>query len=684
MTSSETELKDLILPVSVVAVVGIMIFPLPSAALDVLLMCNISFSLVLLLSSVYLSQPEKFTSLPTILLLSTLFRLGLNISTTRRLLSGGSVPDIVVTFGNFVVYGNFTVGVVIFSIITIVQFLVISKGAERVAEVAARFTLDAMPGKQMSIDADLRAGILNLSEAKERRRELQREAKLYGALDGAVKFVKGDAIAGLLITIINIVGGLIVGVIQQNLSLAEAAARYTLFTIGDGLVSQIPALLVAVSAGITVTRVSDREGELLGRDMLGQLSKEPQALGTTAAVLLLLSFVPGLPLLPFMSMAGILALGARRVRQRGKKCEKGTEQTNFHAQIFSGAALRITVEAAYLLQKEEVFPRMVQKLRRDIFEQWGVIVPDLQFDIDRNKEGVCTGIYLNGIEMLSVSKASESVEGGTSGSYGEQVISALQGFFIEHLSELVNDTQTRMLLDLHQTTAEDLINSVVPEVLSVTALTTLLRQLIIESVSVRSLVIILQAIAEYRLCSKDAMGKVIRFPGVKFRASGQLKGEEQQWLNEGAEMLAVVRIALKRFISRTLADEHLRIKVWMLNREIDHLLGNTSFADVPLDPDIVQALASCVGEARRRQSSSAPVVIVSSKYARQLLAGILREEFDDVKVVAVEELCNEVRLQVLGEVSAGEIIVGEESTSPASSEDADQSKKAGELKRAAA
>ena len=242
------QLRDLLLPLILLLVVGMMIFPLPVLLLDFLLVCNITLSLSLLLGSVYLLEPERFTSLPTVLLLATLFRLGLNISTTRQVLGEGTAPDVVAAFGRVVISGNLVVGIVIFLIVALVQFLVIAKGAERVAEVAARFTLDAMPGKQMAIDADIRAGILSLSEARDRRKDLQRGSRLYGALDGAMKFVKGDAIAGLIITGINMVGGFFVGIVQRGLDVFTAAHRYTIFTICDGLVSQLPALLTAVAA----------------------------------------------------------------------------------------------------------------------------------------------------------------------------------------------------------------------------------------------------------------------------------------------------------------------------------------------------------------------------------------------------------------------------------------------------
>jgi len=254
------QMNKVLLPLTVISVVAMILFPLPYQLLDIMLAANFAFCIILLLSSLFVSESDRFTSLPTILLLSTLFRLGLNISSTRLILSGSAVPDMIIAFGQFVVAGSTIVGLVIFAIISIIQFVVIAKGSERVAEVAARFTLDAMPGKQMSIDADMRAGLLSLSEAREKRRELHRESKLYGALDGAMKFIKGDAIVGLLIIIVNISAGFLIGVIRDGMPVFKALERYTLLTIGDGLVSQIPAVLVSIAAGIVITRVSEKRG----------------------------------------------------------------------------------------------------------------------------------------------------------------------------------------------------------------------------------------------------------------------------------------------------------------------------------------------------------------------------------------------------------------------------------------
>ena len=316
--------SDIILAVVVVSIVGMMIVPLPTPLLDVLLTFNISLSVIILLISLYIPQALRITVFPTLLLITTMYRLSLTISTTRLILLTGNPGDVVRSFGQFVVAGNYVVGAVIFIILVVVNFIVIAKGSERVAEVAARFTLDAMPGKQMSIDADLRAGSIDMDEGKKKRRDLERESALFGAMDGAMKFVKGDAIAGIIVTVVNIVGGLTIGVLQKNMSVADAAKKYTLLTIGDGLVGMIPAILISTAAGIIVTRVGgEEEGAHLGKDVAQQLTAYPKAIAIAAGMLIVLGLIPGLPTIPFILLGGGAGAGAYLMLKRQKKLESG-------------------------------------------------------------------------------------------------------------------------------------------------------------------------------------------------------------------------------------------------------------------------------------------------------------------------------------------------------------------------
>ncbi|MFT4538953.1 MAG: type III secretion protein V [Planctomycetota bacterium] len=314
--------SDLILAIGVVVIIGLLIVRIPPQAMDYFLAINISLGFVVLMVSLYVKDALKVPSFPTILLLTTLFRLALNVSTTRLILLEADAGAVIQTFGQFVVGGNFVVGAVVFLVLVIVQFVVIAKGSERVAEVAARFTLDAMPGKQMSIDADLRNGLVDAAGARLKRQELERESKLYGAMDGAMKFVKGDAIAGIIISIVNILGGLVIGVMQQGMALGEAAEVYSLLTIGDGLVSQIPALLISISAGLIVTRVAssdeddasgDAAGGSLARDLLDQVTANPKGLAIAASIMLLIGITgptTGFPMPPFLGMGALMGVMA--------------------------------------------------------------------------------------------------------------------------------------------------------------------------------------------------------------------------------------------------------------------------------------------------------------------------------------------------------------------------------------
>src|SRR4051812_43695880 len=307
--------SDLLLAIAVMGILVVLIFPLPAVLLDLLLAVSIIVSVLILMTSLFVEKPLEFTVFPTILLIATMLRLALNLASTRLILSHGhegtaAAGHVIEAFGHFVMGGNFVIGVIVFAILIIVNFVVITKGSGRIAEVAARFTLDAMPGKQMAIDADLSAGLVDEKEAKRRRKELEEESSFYGAMDGASKFVRGDAIAALLITFINVVGGIIIGVAQQGVTFGEAAQSYTLLSVGDGLVSQVPALIVSTAAGLLVSKAGVRGAA--DKAFGVQFSTHPKALGMSAAVMGLIAFLPGIPMLPFLALAGGSAWMARK------------------------------------------------------------------------------------------------------------------------------------------------------------------------------------------------------------------------------------------------------------------------------------------------------------------------------------------------------------------------------------
>lgn len=616
-------MRDIVLPLAVMSAIGMMILPLGPFVLDMGLSLNICLSLLLLLSTLYLSEPEKFTALPSLLLLSTLFRLGLNVATTRQILTHAEAPSVVEAFGNFVVEGNVLVGAVVFLIITVVQFLVIAKGAERVAEVAARFTLDAMPGKQMSIDADIRAGILSLSEAREKRLELQSESKLYGALDGAMKFVKGDAIAGLIIITLNLLAGFVLGVCQHGLSLAEAARRYTLFTVGDGLVSQMPALLTATAAGVAVTRVGGKAGEYASRDMLRQLGNEPQGLLLAALLMLALALMPGLPAFNFLLLGALLAYAYLSSR-RSKRLQPAAMEQEYRPKISHHLSLRLGVNALSVLKQEGSLPSLMKKLRSEFFETQGLLLPEASFEVSEELEQV--EILFKGVKVETLLVDGPQTKDGL----GEFLLRSLRRVLERYKAELIDDTQTRIILEAHQGQCEDLINQVVPKLITVTALTKLLRALVEEGVSVCNLAVILQAVSEYD-CRELSPG-----------AAGSSSTEE---------LLQYVRIALRRSISHSVTTVDWKLKAWVLAPELDRLCGGATV----LNPDLVDVLEREVSELPLAEQKP---VLLSTRLSRRAVWKILKQR---AVVLAVDELSEEVQLEVLGEINLPAIAGARES-----------------------
>ncbi len=409
--------NDLLLAFILVCIIFMMILPLPTPLVDLLIAINLTLTVILLMAAVYLSEVTQLSAFPSMLLLTTLFRLALSITTTRLILLQGDAGEIVETFGKFVVGGNLIVGMVVFLILTIVNFMVITKGSERVAEVSARFSLDAMPGKQMSIDSDMRAGMIELDEAKRRRNKLEQESQLYGAMDGAMKFVKGDAIAGLIIIAVNLVGGISIGMFQRGLDAGEALHLYALLTIGDGLIAQIPALFVSITAGFIVTRVATEESMDLGTDIAGQLVNQPKGLMVTASILVIFALIPGFPTLIFLALAAISGAGGFFIaRQRTRRSEsqrssqmpalapalapEGTaprfpDEDEFDSspveQVNFALTVPLIVDIAASVRnsiRPEKLDREVARVRRALYFDLGVPFPGIHLRLNENlKEG---------------------------------------------------------------------------------------------------------------------------------------------------------------------------------------------------------------------------------------------------------------------------------------------------------
>jgi type III secretion protein V len=430
---------DLVIGILVLVAVVMMIIPLPTPVVDLLITCNIAVSVLILLTAIYIVRPIEFSSLPSVILLATLFRLAITITTSRLVLLQADAGDIINAFGSFVIGGNLAVGLVIFLIITIAQFVVITKGSERVAEVAARFSLDALPGKQMSIDSDLRSGDINQAEARLLRRSLERESHLYGAMDGAAKFVKGDAIASVVVILVNLLGGFAVGTMQHGMSLATAAETYSLLTVGDGLVAQIPALLVSVAAGIVVTRVGSEERRDLGADIIAQLVNNPRALGLAAAIVLGLAFIPGFPAPAFLAAAVAFAAAAFFVHQRTlaavNGADRGQGQATDTRKLDGSASLgEISKNGAADAETSQPRARLIvfvgrelvgavptvdfngctERVRQQLLGELGVIVPPVQLCADSAVEPYGFHIDLEGVPVAEGEIPADGllVEGG--------------------------------------------------------------------------------------------------------------------------------------------------------------------------------------------------------------------------------------------------------------------------------
>ncbi|MCK5009710.1 MAG: flagellar biosynthesis protein FlhA, partial [Deltaproteobacteria bacterium] len=551
--------SDVMMAVGMVGILVIMIIPIPTICMDIFLSFNITLSVVVLLVAMYTLKPLDFSVFPSLLLVATLFRLSLNVASTRLILLHGNegitaAGQVIKAFGSFVVGGNYVVGLVVFLILVIINFVVITKGATRIAEVAARFTLDAMPGKQMSIDADLNAGIITDAEARMRRSDISREADFYGAMDGASKFVRGDAIAGIVITLVNILGGLIIGVLQQGMSLSAAAQNYTLLTIGDGLVSQIPALVVSTAAGIVVTRAASEAH--LGNEMIDQLTKHPRAITIASAVIVFFGFVPGLPTLPFI-MLGSLAGGVayttfkskravmtkrEEEREEGKK-GKGVEQVEallpldlLELEVGYGLIPLVDTE-----QGGELLER-VKSIRRQLALDMGVIVPPMHIrdnlqlkpnqysiiikgveiaggelmpgyclamnpgDVKAEIEGIPTKEPAFGIPALWVGekdKEKAQIAGYTVVDLSTVIATHISEVLKIHAYELLGRQEVQALVDNLAIERPKVIEELIPNLLSLGAIQKVLQNLLREQVSIRDLLTIVETLADYAPITKN-------------------------------------------------------------------------------------------------------------------------------------------------------------------------------------
>ncbi len=550
--------SDILVAVMILGIVFLIIIPLSPGIMDVLLIVNISLSLMMLLVTLYLKRTLDFSTYPTVLLIITLFRLALNISSTRLILgNGGEAGNVIKAFGNFVVGQNIVVGLVVFLIIVVVQFVVITKGAERVAEVAARFTLDAMPGKQMAIDADLSSGLINEAQARERRSDIQREADFYGAMDGASKFVKGDAIVGIIITLINIIGGILVGLLGgSGMSFDEVISVYTLATVGDGLCSQIPALLISTATGIIVTRAATKDS--FGQDVSKQLFSQPYVFFILGGMLALIGFIPGLPT-PFFLIAAIILpiigiVKRNNARKREEAAVRDTEETTaaekrkpesvtslLHVDLIEmefGYGLISLVDAS---QGGDLLDRVVM-IRRQCALDLGIIVPIVRLrdnvqlgtreyvikikgievakgevmpdhylalkpdDVDEPIEGIDTIEPTFGLPAVWITEANREkaeLKGYSTIDVPSVISTHLLEVIKRHADELMGRQQVQTIIDNLKRQQPALVEEVVPKMFSVGEVQKVLANLLREGISIRDIATILETLGDYGMITKD-------------------------------------------------------------------------------------------------------------------------------------------------------------------------------------
>jgi flagellar biosynthesis protein FlhA len=562
-TTSNTGLRrilnnsDVMLAIAVIGIVAMMVIPMPPQALDIFLAFNIALAVTIALVSLYIEKPLDFSVFPSLLLILTLFRLALNISSTRLILLTANAGNVINAFGNFVVGGNYVVGIVVFLILMVIQFIVITNGAGRVAEVGARFTLDAMPGKQMSIDADLNAGLINEDEARTRRREIEQEADFYGAMDGASKFVKGDAIAGLIIVGVNIIGGFIIGIIQLNMSLLESLQTYTLLTVGDGLVSQIPALLISTATGIIVTRTA--ADDTMGSDVVNQITSNPRALMIVSGMLLGFALVPGLPKVPFIVMS--IIVGAVTYFIRREKSAETETQAMAEVAHKPPPALADPEAVTELLQVDTLEVEIgygliplveagsstsllnrITMIRRQVAMELGFILPKIRIRDNLQLPPNVYTVKLRGAEIargslmpgqflaMAAGPVAEELPGvsTTEPAFGlpavwidtthkeraetlgytvvdpaSVVATHLTEVIKSHAPEILTRQDTRDLLDNLKKAYPALVEDLVPNILSLSEVQEVLKNLLRERISIRDMVTILETISGLAQSVKD-------------------------------------------------------------------------------------------------------------------------------------------------------------------------------------
>ena len=671
--------SDVIAAVAIITIVVMMIIPLPPFLLDLFLAFNITSGLIIVMVAIYNVEPLQFSVFPSLLLVTTLFRLALNVSSTRLILLEGYAGEVIMSFGNFVVGGNPVVGFIVFVILIIIQFIVITKGAERVAEVAARFTLDAMPGKQMSIDADLNAGLITDAEARQRRKKIQREADFYGAMDGASKFVKGDAIAAIIIIVINIVGGFIIGMAQRNMDILQSLQAYTLLTVGEGLVNQIPALLISTATGIVVTRAASDSN--LGHDIASQLFTNPRVFYIAGSMLALLGIVPGLPAIPFWVLS-VLAFGVAYTLQSSaknveeseliKQEEKENEEVRKPENVI--ALLQVDpmeLEIGYSLiplvdvsQGGDLLDRIVM-IRRQCALELGVVVPTIRIRDNIQLKPNVYVIKLRGIEIAKGDLLLDRYLAMNPGNVLEEIsgidtvepafnlpalwiqdsqreraelagytvvdpVSVLATHLTEiiksHAAEILGRQEVQTLIDSVKQNYPAVVEELIPNILSVGDVQKILTNLLRERISIRDMVTILETLADYAAMTKD-----------------------HEILTE------YVRHALSRQITRQYVQGSTLTCITVdpqLENTISGAVQRTEHGSyVALDPSITQQLIQGLSkEVAKLTNLGFQPIVLTNPGARPYFRKLVERVAPNLIVLSYAEIDSKVEVQALGMV----------------------------------
>lgn len=676
-------------PVIIIMMLSMMVLPLPAFVLDIFFSFNIALSVIVLLTSLYTVKPLDFMAFPTVLLVSTMLRLSLNVASTRVVLTEGHTgPDaagkVIEAFGHFLIGGNYTVGIVVFIILTIINFTVVTKGAGRIAEVGARFALDAMPGKQMAIDADLNAGLIVEQEARRRRTEVAQEAEFYGAMDGASKYVRGDAVAGIIVTVINVIGGLMVGLIQHDMDFGAALKNYTLLAIGDGLVAQIPSLIISTAAGVVVSRVASDQD--IGTQLITQLFAKPQVLYITAAIIGGMGLIPGMPHVAFLLLAGGMAGVAYAVTKRvereqaaaaaapavapvsqaGVESEEATMQDVLPVDTLGlevGYRLIPLVDKA---QSGELL-RRIKGIRKKFAQEVGFLAPPVHIRDNLELKPTAYRITLKGVEVgtgeshpgqfLAINPGMVSgtlpgpvttdpafglpatwidaslrehaqAMGYTVVDAGTVVATHLNHLITSHAAELLGRQELQQLLDHLVKESPKLVEDLIPKIIPLGTLQKILQNLLIEGVHIRDMRTIIETIAEHVTTTTEAN-----------------------------ELTALVRIALGRAIVQQLFPGTSELSVMTLDNRLERLLMQALQASGPdgagIEPGLADTLALQAEQATRQQEQMGltPVLLVPGPL-RALLARFLRRAIPQLKVLSHSEIPDSKTIKVTSLVGA--------------------------------